>query len=150
MMADVVDKATRSRMMSGIRSRDTAIEISVRKALFAKGFRYRLNQKGLPGKPDMVFARHQAIVFVHGCFWHGHDCVLFRLPATNREFWQVKIEGNRTRDARNLDVLTKLGWRVAIVWECALRAKGEEALAMVANKLAGWLSSRRKLIEIRA
>ncbi len=149
-MADVVDKATRSRMMSGIRSRDTGIEISVRKALFAKGFRYRLNQKDLPGKPDMVFARHQAIVFVHGCFWHGHDCALFRLPATNREFWHVKIEGNRTRDARNLDALSKMGWRVAVVWECALRAKGEKALTKIANRLAGWLSSRKKLIEIRA
>lgn len=149
-MADVVDKATRSRMMSGIRSRDTGIEISVRKALFAKGFRYRLNQKDLPGKPDMVFARHQAIVFVHGCFWHGHDCALFRLPATNRDFWQVKIEGNRMRDARNLDALTKMGWRVAIVWECALRAKGEKALTKIADRLAGWLSGRKKLIEVRA
>ena len=149
-MSDIVDRATRSRMMSGIRSKDTGIEISVRKALFAKGFRYRLNQKDLPGKPDMVFPRYQAIVFVHGCFWHGHDCVLFRLPATNREFWQVKIEGNRTRDARNFEALTKMGWRVAVVWECALRAKGEEALVKIANRLAGWLRGRKIMMEIRA
>lgn len=149
-MADVVDKATRSRMMAGIRNKDTGIELSIRKALFAKGFRYRLNQKSLPGKPDMVFPRYQAILFVHGCFWHGHDCMLFRPPATNREFWQTKIEGNRTRDTRNYEALAKLGWRVAIVWECALRTKGEDALGKVANRLYRWLRGRKKLIEIRA
>jgi DNA mismatch endonuclease (patch repair protein) len=98
----------------------------------------------------MVFPRYQAIVFVHGCFWHGHDCALFRLPATNREFWQVKIEGNRTRDARSYVALTSMGWRVAVVWECALRAKGEAALGKIAKRLAGWLKGRKKVMEIRA
>lgn len=149
-MADVVDKATRRRIMSGIRNKDTGIELSVRKALFAKGFRYRLNQKGLPGKPDIVLSRYEAAIFIHGCFWHGHDCVFFRLPATNRQFWQLKIEGNRSRDAHNYEALTKMGWRVAVVWECALRAKGEEALGKVANRLDRWLRGRSKGIEIRA
>ena len=130
--------------MSGIRGRNTRIEVAVRKALFARGFRYRLNDKSLPGKPDMVFPRYRALVFVHGCYWHGHDCTLFRLPASNREFWQMKIEGNRARDARNVSALNSLGWRIGVVWECALRNKGPNGLEIVANRLSVWLKEQEQ------
>lgn len=138
-MTDIVDRETRSRMMSGIRSKNTRIEISLRKALFAQGFRYRINDARLPGKPDIVFPRHRAVVFVHGCFWHGHDCALFRLPASNTEFWQSKIEANRVRDKRVCHELAVLGWRVAIVWECALRGRSALAERDAVCMLSGWL-----------
>jgi len=131
-------------MMSGIRGRNTRIEVAVRKALFARGFRYRLNNKTLPGKPDIVFPRYRAVVFVHGCYWHGHDCTLFRLPASNREFWQTKIEGNRARDARNVSALNSLGWRIGVVWECALRNKGPKGLEIVATRLSAWLKEQEQ------
>lgn len=130
--------------MSGIRGRNTRIEVAVRKALFARGFRYRLNDKSLPGKPDMVFPRYRALVFVHGCYWHGHDCTLFRLPASNQEFWQTKIDGNRARDARNISALNSLGWRIGVVWECALRNKGPKGLEIVANRLSAWLKEQEQ------
>jgi len=130
--------------MSGIRGRNTRIEVAVRKALFARGFRYRLNNKTLPGKPDIVFPRYRAVVFVHGCYWHGHDCTLFRLPASNREFWQTKIEGNRARDARNVSALNSLGWRIGVVWECALRNKGPKGLEIVATRLSAWLKEQEQ------
>lgn len=149
-MTDIVDKATRSRMMSGIRNRDTKIEVAVRKAVFARGFRYRLNQDGLPGKPDLVFPRFRAAVFVHGCYWHGHDCKLFRLPGTNRNFWQEKIQGNRIRDMRNAEALSQMGWRIGVVWECALRDKGGAALERVADRLVRWLQGKGETVEIRA
>ena len=135
--------------MSGIRGRNTRIEVAVRKALFARGFRYRLNNKPLPGKPDIVFPRYRAVVFVHGCYWHGHDCTLFRLPASNREFWQTKIEGNRARDARNMSALNSLGWRIGVVWECALRNRGPEGLETVVNRLSAWLKEQEETIGIR-
>lgn len=135
-------------MMSGIRARDTRIEVAVRKALFARGFRYRLNVQRLPGRPDLVLPRYNAAVFIHGCYWHGHDCGLFRLPSTNREFWQTKINSNRERDLRNAAALRAAGWRVAVVWECALRGRGEDAVCKVAHNLARWLAGQRGSIEI--
>lgn len=134
--------------MSSIRGRNTRIEIAVRKALFARGFRYRLNDKSLPGKPDMVFPRYRSAVFVHGCFWHGHDCGLFHLPSSNREFWKAKIEGNRARDARNIAALADMGWRIGVVWECALRNKGDKGLEDVANRLSSWLKDQGTTIWI--
>lgn len=134
--------------MSGIRGRDTRIEVAVRKALFARGFRYRLNERKLPGRPDVVLPRYRATVFVNGCYWHGHDCGLFRVPSTNSEFWRAKIEGNRERDRRNGAALADAGWRVAVVWECALRGRGEDALRRVADRLARWLTGQRRTLEI--
>ena len=134
--------------MSGIRGRDTRIEVAVRKALFARGFRYRLNERRLPGRPDLVLPRYNAAVFIHGCYWHGHDCGLFRVPSTNREFWQTKIDGNRERDRRNGAALRTAGWRVAVVWECALRGRGEDSVRKVAGDLARWLAGQRGSIEI--
>ena len=101
-MTDIVDKATRSRMMSGIRGKDTRPEVLVRKALHALGFRYRLHNKSLPGKPDLSFPKYKAVIFIHGCFWHGHSCRYFKVPKTRTDFWQDKINSNRLRDAQQL------------------------------------------------
>lgn len=148
-MADIVDRTTRSRMMSGIRGKDTRIEVAVRKALFARGFRYLVNDRRLPGKPDMVFPKHHAVVFVHGCYWHGHDCALFRLPSSNQEFWETKIGANRVRDVRTHQALQSLGWRVGVVWECALRGGGRLGLEDVACRLEDWLPGGWEEITIR-
>lgn len=134
--------------MSRIRGRDTGIEMVVRKALFARGFRYRVDDRRLPGRPDMVLRRYNAAVFVHGCYWHGHDCELFRLPSTNATFWQTKIDGNRERDRRNAAALAEAGWRVAVVWECALRGRGENAVLEVTDRLERWLIGQRPIVEI--
>jgi DNA mismatch endonuclease (patch repair protein) len=112
--------------MSQIRGRDTKPEMIIRRGLHALGFRYRLQDRTLPGRPDLVFPRHGAVIFVNGCFWHGHNCPLFRLPATRRDFWGAKIAANRMRDQQALDKLIAQGWRVATVWECSL--KGPEKL----------------------
>ena len=120
-MVDVVNKATRSRMMAGIRARDTKPEVFLRTSLHRMGFRYRLGGAGLPGKPDLVFPSRRTAIFVHGCFWHLHDCKYFKWPAQNAEFWRRKIEGNAARDKSVLQSLRRLGWQPLIVWECQLR-----------------------------
>jgi len=118
--APPVDPA-RSRTMRAVRGRDTRPEMTVRRLLHRLGYRFRLHRADLPGRPDLAFpVRHKA-VFVHGCFWHGHDCHLFRWPKGNAEFWQAKIAGNVERDRRTLDALVAQGWRVLTVWECAMR-----------------------------
>lgn len=120
-MADVVDRATRSRMMSGIRGRDTKPELTVRKYLHAHGLRYRIAQKSLPGKPDIVLAKYRTAVFVHGCFWHRHDgCRYATTPATNPDFWQRKFDVSVARDKRVCQQLANLGWNTIVVWECEL------------------------------
>ncbi len=111
--------------MSRIKGKDTAIEIRVRRALHASGLRYRLGGAGLPGRPDLVFHRHSTVVFVDGCFWHGHNCHLFRLPKTRTEFWKAKIDANRMRDRRVDRDLLALGWRSLHIRECKLRGKPE-------------------------
>lgn len=148
-MADIVDSATRSRMMSGIRGRDTKPEILVRSLLHRQGFRFRLQVSTLPGRPDLVLPRYHAVIFVHGCFWHGHDCPLFRLPATRTEFWRSKIEGNQNRDRRVREDLLASGWRVAVVWECALRGAGRDVEGVV-GQLADWLRGEETETGIRA
>jgi DNA mismatch endonuclease, patch repair protein len=120
-MADVHDKATRSYNMSRIRSKNTKPELLVRKGLFAAGFRFRLHDKRLPGKPDIVLPKYRTVVFVHGCFWHGHtDCKYFVWPKTKAKWWRNKIVGNQAKDAENSRYLTALGWRVIEVFECQL------------------------------
>ena len=131
-------------MMARVRSKDTKLEVRIRKALFARGFRYRLHAANLPGKPDIVLARYRAVVFVHGCFWHGHDCDLFRLPGTRREWWKAKIERNRARDAEVADSLRTKGWRQANVWECAVRGRGSRPLPQVVAEVAGWLTDEEQ------
>ena len=118
---DTVDRATRSRIMSRIRGRDTRPELVVRRFLHANGFRYRLHARHLPGSPDIVLPRHRAAVFVHGCFWHGHSCRAFRWPKTKPDYWRGKIQGNQVRDAQAIDGLLDRGWRAAIVWECSIK-----------------------------
>lgn len=140
-MADVVDPATRSRMMSGIRGKNTRPELLIRKALHARGFRYRIHCKDLPGNPDLCFPKYRAVIFVHGCFWHGHDCHLFRWPKTRPEFWREKIGRNREIDARAMAELAEAGWRVATVWECALKGTGRLPLDEVIEKLRAWLEN---------
>lgn len=148
-MVDIVDQATRSRMMSGIRGRDTKIEVTIRKALHARGLRYRTDVRSLPGRPDIVLLRWRAVILVHGCFWHAHDCGLCRIPSTRPDFWRAKLEGNAARDERNKVALLDTGWRVGTVWECALRGKGEQALIVVADRLAEWVRGGEQMIELR-
>lgn len=148
-MTDVVDRKTRSRMMSGIRGKDTRPEMDIRHCLFARGFRYRLHSSGLPGRPDLVLAKYRAAVFVHGCFWHGHDCRLFRMPDSNRAFWAAKIRRNRARDREVLQKLPQTGWRTLVIWECSFRGGGQKALDRVCQRAAVWIESRSKFLEIR-
>lgn len=119
---DVVSAETRSRMMAGIRARNTRPEVVVRRMLFAAGFRFRLHRRDLPGVPDIVLPKHQLVIFVHGCFWHQHeDCHLAKMPASNRGFWAEKLGRNQQRDRQNIERLIASGWRVLVVWECATR-----------------------------
>ncbi|MFC0268018.1 very short patch repair endonuclease [Kushneria aurantia] len=121
-MADVVDNATRSRMMSGIQGRNTHPELTVRRYLHACGYRFRLHRRDLPGTPDLVLPRFRCAIYVHGCFWHRHaGCFYATSPATRRQFWRDKLEGNVARDRRQLKALNELGWRAVIVWECGLK-----------------------------
>ena len=134
-MADTVTPAARSRIMSRVRSRDTAPEMAVRRALNAAGYRYRLHRKDLPGKPDIVLPRHRTAVQVHGCFWHGHRCRRGnRLPATNTEYWRTKIQRNRERDRAATRALTEAGWRVITIWECAIEAATQRLLSTLAGE----------------
>lgn len=134
--------------MSGIRGKDTKPEWLVRRALHARGFRYRLHSRRLPGRPDIVLSRFRAVVFVHGCFWHGHDCKYFRLPSTRPEFWQDKIQRNRANDARHHETLLTAGWRIATVWECALRGLDHD-VDQVADQLTQWVRGNMPVLEIR-
>ena len=125
-MADVMTPEQRSRCMAAIKGKNTKTEILVRKFLFSKGLRYRLNSK-LPGKPDIVLPKWKTVVFIDGCFWHGHEgCKYYRLPKTNEDFWQSKIETNAARDSRVTAELEFLGWRVIRIWECRLRTKAAQ------------------------
>lgn len=135
--------------MSRIRSRDTRPELVVRKGLHALGFRYRANDPRLPGRPDLVLPKFRAVILVNGCFWHGHDCHLFRLPGTRRDFWQQKIDANKERDAHNVRLLTEAGWRVMIVWECALKGRTKLPVDAVIPRVADWLTGAAASSEIR-
>ena len=149
-MTDVVDKATRSRMMRGISAKDTSPELRVRKALFAEGFRYKLHDKLLPGNPDLVFPRFGAVIFVNGCFWHGHDCRLFHWPSTNKNFWKEKILNNRKRDKKNTKLLVKEGWYILTVWECALKGKNRLPFGELIKEVADWLNYQETNMEIHS
>ncbi|MFW2037298.1 very short patch repair endonuclease [Acinetobacter ursingii] len=145
-MTDVVDTKTRSRMMSNIRDRDTKPEIKIRQELHAKGFRYRLHYKKLPGKPDLVLPKYKAVIQINGCFWHGHSCPLFKWPSTRIEFWQNKIGGNIKRDQLNTEKLLEQGWRVLIWWECNTRNR--EAFEVAVEKAVMWLRGSENFLEI--
>ncbi len=137
--------------MRAVRNKDTQPELVVRKALFARGFRYRLNASDLPGKPDLVFPRYHAVILIHGCFWHGHGCHLFKLPATRAGFWRQKIDSNKSRDIIVVEKLCDAGWRVAIVWECALKGRQKVALSLIADQLDYWLKNPKdQVLEIKS
>ncbi len=120
-MTDIFSKQKRSEIMSKISGKETKPEILVRKFLFANGFRFRKNDKRYPGKPDIVMPKYKTVIFVHGCFWHGHDCPAGKLPETRKEFWEKKISENVARDKRNKKELERLGWRVITIWQCELK-----------------------------
>ena len=147
-MADVVNRETRSKMMSGIRSKNTKPEMLIRRGLYARGFRYRLHANHLPGKPDILFPSRNAVIFVHGCFWHGHDCRFFKWPKTREEFWRDKIQRNKVRDEAALRKLQLAGWRALIVWECALKGSKRQDSAEVLDQICVWLSSEVDYVEI--
>ena len=133
-MAEKINPETRSRMMAGIRGKDTRPEMTVRSYLHRIGFRFRLHRRSMPGSPDLVLPRWNAAIFVHGCFWHGHSgCRYFRLPKTRKVFWEAKINANTVRDVAAVLALSESGWRVAVVWECALRNDAANSLDLLAN-----------------
>lgn len=139
-MSDVHSPESRSKNMRAIRSKNTNPEITLRKLLFARGFRYRLHVDTLPGKPDIVLPKYRVAILVHGCFWHGHGCYLFKLPTSRREFWQTKIGQNRQRDIRDAEALLRAGWRVLYVWECALKGRLKWDPEELADRIASWIS----------
>lgn len=135
-------------MMSGIRGKNTKPERQIGRMLHARGFRYRLHHTGLPGKPDFVFPRYRAVILVNGCFWHGHGCHLFKWPKSRAEFWREKIGRNIERDQVNLSNYANLNWRVAVVWECALKGRVRIPSEIIACQLADWLRGNESFIEI--
>ena len=122
--------------MARVRGKDTKIELLVRRGLHARGFRYRLGGAGLPGRPDIVLPKYRTVVFVHGCFWHGHDCPLYRLPKTRPEFWRAKVDLNRARDVRVVHELRETGWHPLVVWECAMRGQTHVAVESSLDQLS--------------
>ncbi len=148
-MTDIVDQQTRSRMMSGIRGKNTKPELALRRALHARGFRFRLHSGKVHGRPDLFLPKHRAAVFVHGCFWHRHEgCRYATVPATRPEFWRTKFDANVARDNAVRTRLLEDGWRVATVWECALRKP--ERLNNVVRIFEEWLLGTEGQIEIGA
>lgn len=134
-----MDPLARSRMMSVIRGTNTRPEVRVRSLLHRQGFRFRLHVRDLPGKPDIVLPRYRAVIFVNGCFWHGHGCILFKWPSTRPEFWRKKIEHNRENDWRAQESLCRAGWRVAVVWECVMKGRFRLDDKTLTELLSTWI-----------
>lgn len=147
-MADVVTKEDRSRMMSGIRNKNTKPELIIRSGLHRRGFRFRLHDKKLRGKPDLVFRKYGAVIFVHGCFWHGHECHLFKQPKSQSHFWRPKIESNKKRDERAYEELRAQGFRIAEVWECATKGKTRLKEDAMFGTLSKWLRSEKAFLSV--
>ena len=147
---DIVTPQKRSEMMSGISSKNTKPEIIIRKGLFSRGFRYRINNKKIFGKPDIVLKKYNAVIFTHGCFWHGHiGCENFKIPSSNRDFWIDKIDSNRKRDGDVLNYLHATGWRICIIWECSIRGKKQLLnLDKIIDEISEWLLSDRIWLEV--
>ena len=138
-------------MMAGIRGKDTKPEIIVRRLLHKLGYRFRLHRKDLPGRPDIVLPKWETVVFVNGCYWHGHEnCELYRTPKTRSEFWEAKIAGNRKRDERNYRQLRDAGWQVVLVWECAVMKKNGLTDTELAAAMSAAIETNRFLIEVRS
>jgi DNA mismatch endonuclease (patch repair protein) len=135
-------------MMAGIKGKNTKPELLLRKGLHARGLRFRLNRRELPGAPDLVFPGRLAVLFAHGCFWHGHGCHLFKWPGSRPDFWRTKINRNIARDEEVRQQLAAAGWRVGIVWECAMKGRRRQPLHQVLDSCAAWLSSDAPTLEI--
>src|SRR5882672_8258644 len=148
-MADIVSVSVRSRMMAGIRGKNTKPELTIRRGLHALGFRYLLHDKRLPGKPDLVFPKHRTVIFVHGCFWHGHDCHLFKWPKTRKGFWRKKIERNKEIDERAIAALDGAGWRCGVIWECSLKGPTRLLITGVVERIVNWLGSNKRRLVVR-
>jgi DNA mismatch endonuclease (patch repair protein) len=136
-------------MMSGIRSKNTKPELIIRRNLFACGFRYRLHKKDLPGKPDLVLRKHRVAIFVNGCFWHQHNCQLFKWPSSNREFWRHKITRNRELDCNSVRSLKREDWRVLTIWECALKGPCKLPIADVLHKTTAFIEGKGRTLQVR-
>ncbi len=148
-MTDIVDQQTRSRMMAGIRGKNTKPELALRRALHARGFRFRLHSGKVDGRPDLVLPKHHAVVFVHGCFWHRHEgCRYATVPATRSDFWRAKFDANVARDSAVRTRLLEDGWRVATIWECALRKP--EKMNNAVRTFEEWLLGTEGQLEIGA
>jgi len=146
-MIDVVDVKTRSKMMSGIRGKDTKPELLIRSRLHQQGFRFRVHDNTLAGRPDIILKKYHAVIFVHGCFWHRHECHLFKWPKTRPEFWRDKINGNYENDKKVIKSLTESGWRICVIWECAVKGANKDIPSIV-NLMADWLKSDEVFLEI--
>lgn len=146
-MSDIITDEQRSHLMSLVKNRDTKIEMMVRSKLHSRGFRFRKNVNQLPGKPDVVLPKYNAVIFIHGCFWHGHsNCIKGKLPSTKVEFWTGKISDNKTRDQYLKSLLFNVGWRIAVVWECAYANR--ERCRESTDILCKWITSDSKYCEI--
>lgn len=135
-------------MMAGIKGTNTRPELLLRKGLHARGFRFRINRRDLPGTPDIVFPSRRAVLLAHGCFWHGHGCHLFKWPSTRPDFWRTKISRNVERDREVRQQLLQHGWRVGVIWECAMKGSSRRSLDEILDSCATWLSSDSKDLEI--
>lgn len=134
--------------MSGIRGKNTQPEMILRRALHRRGLRFRLHDRRLPGKPDLVFPKYRAVLFTHGCFWHMHGCHLFRWPGSREQFWRQKLTRNRENDRRHEAALVAAGWRIGIVWECALKGRCRRDTDDVGDGCANWIRSGKDRLEI--
>lgn len=148
-MIDIVDRTTRSRMMSGIQGKNTKPEILIRSALHKSGYRFRVHYKNLPGKPDIALPKHHALILVHGCFWHGHDCHLFKWPNTNRKFWQDKINANIRRDKMRIAEYSAAGWRCLTAWECAIKGPNKISQSELIEIIKNWIDQGDRNLELR-
>jgi DNA mismatch endonuclease, patch repair protein len=149
-VTDVLTPEQRRFNMSRIRARDTLPELTVRRGLYANGLRYRLHDRRLPGRPDIVLGRYRTVVFVHGCFWHAHGCYLSKIPKTRQEFWRRKMETNKARDRKVLTALQTDGWRVLMIWECALRGRARRKAPQVSARATRFIRhGKRHLLEIK-
>jgi len=140
-MTDVVSKENRSNNMAAVRSKNTKPELLIRKGLHRLGFRFRLHDRKLPGKPDLVLPKYNAVIFVNGCFWHRHDCHLFKWPSTRKDFWKAKIEGNRARDIETVKQLQSMGWRVLTIWECSMKGRTRLQEGDLFSRVSNWIVS---------
>ncbi len=145
---DIFTKEKRSDIMSSVKGKNTKPEVMLRKALFKKGFRYNLHTKLLEGKPDIYLKKYNAVIFFHGCFWHGHNCKAGALPKTRTEFWKNKIESNKCRDLNAIRSLHDKDYRILVVWGCSLKGKGKGRFEEVVNKTIKWLTSDNDFNEI--